>query len=154
MAYYKTSYIITVKEQFNRPRYPNDIQIPPISVCHTVNFNKTYVRENLVIPWKTLEKAVNMGISHDLLINEFLRYMNLFSIFVDVGKFDPTIWALMNEIYQATFRSTDFADFVADAIPRGKEIFKNCQWDGVQYPCHLVALPVDIPACYYLFVSI
>lgn len=147
---------ITVEEVREEPsKRTNELLFPLISVCHTGNFNATFVAENVRIPAATLDTAFETGLDKQRLVQEFLRYMNLFSAFVDVGEFDPGVWTLMNEIFDAMFRDdVQFSDFLVDAVLKEKTIFRNCKWNGRKYACKQAPVPLDMASCYYMFVSI
>lgn len=154
LAYYQKTTITTVEEIMQKSGQETGLLFPPISICHTGNFNKTFVRQSIRITSETLKKAKIIGLDEDKLLEEFLRYMNLFSMFVDVGRFKPEVWDVLTEIYDATFRGdVHFSDLVADAAFRGKALFKNCQWAGRKYPCSESPIITIMPSCYYLMVG-
>lgn len=126
------------------------VVFPKVTVCHTANFNRTYLHDNINIPAELLQKT---SLGKNQLIAQFARYLNMFNPFASTGKFDEELIGIMDEIYTKTLADVPYSDFIMAAAQRPNLIFRRCQFDGKPIRCFPLLLPLDIPSCYYVAVS-
>lgn len=118
-----------------------------VTVCHTANWNKTYFEKTIIIPETILLKAKSIGITRSQLLAEFAKYINLYTV-GDFNQVNTNLWSILTEIFEHNFRDAHFADFVADAAFRGRELFRNCIFSNYKYPCKSAHIVLDMPSCY------